>query len=193
MKKMFTILALSAFIVSCQRNTADLTTAAQPAVNSYNIPAGYAPLECATPVERAMLAGQTINVGTVTVWNDETNVYVHYLMTGDYKLKKTHLFVGACGGIPVNNSGNPRIGQYPYQTTHGTTGVQSYTYTIPKSSLPSTGCLCVSSHAEVVAYNASGQLIFTQTGWGQGEQINDGGSWAMKFGYCPVYECGEIR
>lgn len=83
MKKMFTILALSAFIVSCQRNTADLTTAAQPAVNSYNIPAGYAPLECATPVERAMLAGQTINVGTVTVWNDETNVYVHYLLTGD--------------------------------------------------------------------------------------------------------------
>jgi len=45
----------------------------------------------------------------------------------------------------------------------------------------------------VVAYNAGGQIIFSQTGWGQGEQINDGGSWAMKFGYCPAYECEDIR
>lgn len=193
MKKLFTILSLSLVIVSCQKSADELQPAESQVISSFNIPAGYSPLECVQPVETAMLAGQSTNVGTVTVWNDADNVYVHYQFTGDYKLKKTHLFVGACSAIPVNNSGNPRIGQYPYQTTHGTTGVSSYTYTIPKSSLPATGCLCVSAHAEVVGYNASGQLIFSETGWGQGEQVTDGGSWAMKFGYCPVYECGDIR
>lgn len=122
-------------------------------------------------------------MGTVTVWNDETNIYVHYQTTGDYRLKKTHLYVGSCTGIPTNNAGNPRIGQYPYQTTHGTTGVSAYTYTIPRGT--SSGCRCVSAHAEIVAYNSSGQQVYNQTGWGQGQQIVDGGSWAMKFEYCP--------
>lgn len=192
MKKLFTLIALSAIIFSCQKEVK--TNTDSPSVYAtFNIPAGYSVPECVQPVETALLAGQSINVGTVTVWNDENNVYVNYVMSGDYKLKKTHLYVGDCSAIPVNNSGNPRIGQYPYQTTHGTTGVSSYLYTIPKSSLPASGCLCVSSHAEVVAYNASGQIVFSQTGWGQGQQIVDGGSWAMKFGYCPLYECGETR
>lgn len=193
MKKLFTILTLSVLAFSCQKSTEEIQLANQQDEFFLNIPGGYTVPECVTPVETAILAGQTTNVGTITVWNDENNVYVHYQTTGSYKLKKTHLFVGACSGIPVNNSGNPRIGQYPYQTTHGTTGVQEFTYIIPKSSLPPEGCLCVSAHAEIVAYNASGQLIYSQTGWGQGEQISDGGSWAMKFGYCPEYECGDIR
>lgn len=192
MKRLFTILGLSIAIASCQKE-ARQTAADSGEPFSYNLPANYSILECVQPVETAIMAGQSTNVGTVTVWNDGTNVYVHYQTTGDYRLKKTHLYVGACSAIPVNNSGNPRIGLYPYQTAHGTTGVQSFTYTIPASSLPAGTCLCVSAHSEIVAFNSSGQQTFNQTGWGQGEQINDGGSWAMKFGYCPVYECGDIR
>jgi hypothetical protein len=127
MKKLFTILTLSVLAFSCQKSSEDILYADQSEEFFLNIPAGYSVPECVTPVETAILAGQTTNVGTITVWNDENNVYVHYQTTGDYKLKKTHLFVGACSGIPVNNSGNPRIGQYPYQTTHGTTGVQAFT------------------------------------------------------------------
>jgi len=193
MKKLFTIFGISFCVLSCQKTGIDQPVAETTIHASYNIPAGYVPLECVEPVEKALLSGQNINTGTVTVWNDDNNVYVHYQASGDYRLKKTHLFVGDCAAIPVNNSGNPRIGQYPYQTSHGTTGVASFTYTIPKSSLPASGCLCVSAHAEVVAFNASGPTIFSQTGWAEGEQINDGGSWAMKFGYCPLYECGDIR
>lgn len=183
MKKLFTILSISFFAVSCQKETSETSSEETLLTSSYNIPAGYQVPECLTPTETPILAGQTTDVGTVTVWNDETNVYVHYQTSGDYKLKRTHLYVGACNAIPTNNSGNPRIGQYPYQTSHGTTGVSSYTYTISRSNL--SGCVCVSAHAEVVAYNSSGQQIFNETGWGQGQQIVDGGSWAMKFEYCP--------
>jgi len=152
------------------------------------IPAGYEVPSCISPIEKTFLAGQSINVGTVTVWNDATNLYVAYQLDGNYQLKTTHMYVGSCSTIPVNGAGNPRIGLYPYQTTHAD-NTQLYVYVVPLSSLPS-GCLCVSSHAEVVAYGTNGSQTFNQTGWAQGEQINDGGSWAMKFGYC-IQQCEE--
>jgi hypothetical protein len=196
MKKTFIYFFVAIVVTACQKQRLetvaplpDETIVVQSGRSSVSETENTATLEsfsaipsCVVAVQTPLMAGQTINVGLITVTNDETNVYVTYQTTGSYLVKKTHLFVGSCAGIPVNNSGNPRIGHYPYQTTHGL-GVSSYTYTIPRSSL-SAGCLCVSAHAEVVAYNAAGTVIFSQTGWGFGEQINDGGSWAMKFGYC---------
>jgi hypothetical protein len=196
MKKTFMYFFVAVVFTACQKQRVDTVTpvSSEPTViqngtasvsetaNSAT-PESFSTIPpCVVAVETPLMAGQSINVGLVTVTNDETNVYVTYQTSGSYLVKKTHLFVGSCDDIPVNNSGNPRIGQYPYQTTHGI-GVASYTYTIPRSSLPA-GCLCVSAHAEVVAYNAAGTVIFSQTGWGFGEQINDGGSWAMKFDYC---------
>jgi hypothetical protein len=189
MKTTLTLFAFVFTIASCQKQSADLLNPDNELSQlSLSAEAG-APLtessgaaSCVVPVTTPLMAGQHTNVGSVTVTNDETNVYVTYQTTGSYLVKKTHLYVGSCTAIPVSNSGNPRIGQYPYQTNHGT-GINSFTYTIARSSLPA-GCICVSAHAEVVAYNAAGTVIFSQTGWGFGEQINDGGSWAMKFGYC---------
>ncbi len=176
MKKIIILLAFPLAFFSCSKNDAvgsqDLSIQATP-----TIPTGYILPNCVIPVETAIMAGQTTNVGTITVWNDANYVYVYYQFSGNYKTKQTHLFVGACSAIPVNNSGNPRIGQYPYAVNHGTAGVSSYTYAIPRTSLP-LGCLCISAHAEVIAPG------FSETGWGQGSQINDGGSWAMKFDYC---------
>ncbi len=185
-KALFTPFVLLVFI-SCSKESIDKrsgpSTGPDQPVTANTSSGSYAEsLPCVVPVTTSIMAGQSTNVGNIIVTNDETNVYVTYMTTGNYLVKKTHLYVGACGNIPVNNAGNPRIGQYPYQTQHGT-GISSYTYTIPRSALPET-CVCVSAHAEVVAYNAAGTLVFTQTGWGNGVQINDGGSWAMKFDYC---------
>lgn len=193
MKKLFVLIALSFFVFSCQKSKDIIPATASLYSPEFTVPAGYSVPDCLTPSETALMAGQSDNVGSVTLWNDENNVYVSYQMIGAYKLKQTHLYIGACSSIPVNGAGNPRIGLFPYSATHGTTGVSVYTYTIPRSSLPA-GCVCVSAHAEVVAYNSSGQQYYSETGWGQGAQINDGGSWAMKFEYCPE-ECeeGEVR
>lgn len=168
---MLPILALAIFMTACQKNALNVSEEIRSAV-----PAGYT--VCGTATETAILAGQTINVGSVTVWNDETNVYVLYEATGDYKFKKTHLYVGSTSGIPVNNSGNPRIGLYPHNDDHGTAGVSSFLKTIPISSLNQTsGWISISAHSEVIAPG------FSQTGWAQGPQINDGGSWAMRVDY----------
>jgi hypothetical protein len=180
-KTLLACIVVAASFISCSKDASDI--ADSPSMQATpTIPTGYYLPNCVIPVEVANLAGQTINVGNITVWNDETNVYVYYHTTDAHRIKKTHLYVGSNSGIPVNNAGNPRIGQYPYTTSHGTAGVQDFTYVIPRSSLPA-GCIVISAHSEVIG--APGNSGFGQeTGWGQGSQINDGGSWAMKFDYC---------
>ena len=133
--------------------------------------------------EVSLLAGQTINSGSVTVTNDADYIYVTYTTANGWLLTQTHLFVGNCALIPVNNAGNPIPGQFPYSTAHN--NATSYTYRIPISSIGSGNCGCIASHAVVVKLNASGQVINQQTGWGNGVRINpNGGNWGMKFNYC---------
>lgn len=192
MRKLSILSALAILLFSCQKN---IESNARDSISqdAFSIPSGYQQPECGSPSVTALMAGQNDNVGDIGVWNDENNIYVSFQTIGAYRLKKTHLFVGDCGAIPTNGAGNPRIGLFPYTMTHGTTGVSVYTYTIPRTSVPA-GSVCVAAHAEVVAFDASGNQYYSQTGWGSGPQINDGGSWAMKFCYSPQ-QCptGEVR
>ena len=130
-----------------------------------------------------LYAGQTINAGSVTVTNDASFIYVTYTTANGYLLTQTHLYVGDCALIPVNNPGNPIPGQFPYAGTHNY--ASTYTYQVPISAISAGSCGCIAAHAVVVKLNASGQVVETQTGWGNGVRINlSGGNWGMKFDYC---------
>lgn len=139
---------------------------------------------CGTPKVVEFLAGQHINVGSITVGNDKDNLYVIYKTTGDWYMNQTHLYVGSLEGLPKNKSGNPIPGQFPYKTTH-TPRVQEFTYEIPLSSL--TPCFVVAAHAEVVKLDGSGNVIQSETGWGNGTPINPKGNWGTYFDYCVQY------
>lgn len=133
--------------------------------------------------EVTLIAGQTINSGTVSVSNDGTYIFVTYTTTNGWVLSQTHLYVGDCALIPVNNPGNPVPGQFPYTSSHA--NVTSYTYQIPLSQIPVGTCGCIAAHAVVKQYNASNQQIGQETAWGNGVRINlSGGNWGMKFDYC---------
>ena len=77
--------------------------------------------ECQAPVPgyaftTSLTAGQTIPVGTVSVWNDEECLYVQYDVTeDDWYLLETHLDV-ECGEpeIAQTKTGNPIPGQFDY-------------------------------------------------------------------------------
>lgn len=133
--------------------------------------------------EVSLIAGQTMNAGTISVTNDADFIYVTYTTTNGWVLTQTHLYVGDCAAIPVNNPGNPIPGQFPYGNNHS--NITSYTYQVPISAIPAGGCGCIAAHCVVKQLNASGGTIQTQTGWGQGTLINlTGGNWGMKFSYC---------
>jgi hypothetical protein len=132
-----------------------------------------------------LIAGQNMNAGTVTVQQDATNIYVTYNTTDGWVLTQTHLFVGACNAIPVNNAGNLVPGQFPYKNTHN--NVTSYTYTVPVSAIGLNNCGCIAAHAAVKKLSAGGGVISSQTAWGEGTAINpNGGNWAMKFEFCTI-------
>lgn len=157
-------------LASCKKEADEIT----PAVNKQTYTHRSA-TTCGEPTTVTLIAGQHINAGTVTVTNDETNLYVTYNTTNGWKLTELHLFAGACNAIPVNKPGNPMPGQFPYSANPAS--LTTYTFTIPLANLEN--CFCVAAHA--VVRNSSGG---TETAWGQGQRFVQKGNWAMKFNAC---------
>lgn len=124
------------------------------------------------------IAGQNINVGTVEVANDADSIYVTYKTSGDWRMKTLHLFVGKCTQLPINKSGNPVPGQFPFTKSFGTYSATEYTFSLLKSTFDS--CFCVAAHAEVAKSNGSG----AETAWGQGTRFVQKGNWGMYFSAC---------
>ena len=67
------------------------------------------------PQVTTLFAGQTIDVGTVSVWNDCVNLYVKYETTGGWVMTETHLaVVTSVADFPTNKPGNLMVGHFPY-------------------------------------------------------------------------------
>lgn len=144
---------------------------------------------CGDPVVSNLIAGQNMTSGSITVQNDADSVYVTFATTNGWVLGKTHLYVGDLAGVPTTQSGNPQIGNFPYQHTFSPY-VTSDTYAIAIADLPP--CFIVAAHAETHLLDANGNVIQTETSWGQGTQFNSSGSWAMYSEYC-VQECNPCQ
>jgi hypothetical protein len=149
--------------------------------SSNNVNRDTASNGCVAKVQ-TLIAGQTANAGNVTITNDATNIYVTYTTNSSYRLKATHIYVGVCQNIPLNNAGNPIVGNFPQQSTHN--GIFTYTYTFPIASIGLGNCGCVAAHAVVEKISESGSVLATETAWGFGTRIKEQGNWAMKFEYC---------
>ena len=180
---------LVALFASCKKEI-NSTRSAQvfdaPTVAAYTPPGGY----CGY-TEFTLLAGQTYNVGTIQVGNDDTNLYVTYSTTSGYMITEAHLYVGTLEALPVTNSGNAVPGHFPYNVTF-TSGVTTYTITIPLASLPNTnGCNVIAAHCVVKNDPTTNSTGFNQTGWISGTRINDGGNWAMYNTWCNA-TCVEL-
>jgi hypothetical protein len=116
------------------------------------------------PVVWPLMAGQTINVGTVTVYNDPSYLHVIYQITApDYFLTFTAVAVAtSLDGIPHNSQGVPQPGHFPYKATHNPP-VTYYEYDIPLI-WPVGTELYIATHA-IIDQIVGGQVITTNTGW----------------------------
>lgn len=156
---------------------------------------GRANAACA-PTVMNLTAGQTTVVGTVTVNNDATNIYVTYdLIDKSCAFGTLHLWIGNdLTNVPSvkngPNAGTPIPGQFPYHSGAGSfpasTGQTSYTFKIPLTDLKiqdvASACpltLYVLAHAEV---NCEGK---GETAWGGNIPVNvlDPGRWYFYFAY----------
>jgi hypothetical protein len=124
------------------------------------------------------IAGQHILVGNIEVYNSADSIYVTYKTTGDWRMRTLHLFVGKCNQLPVNKSGNPVPGRFPYSKSFGSYCATEFTFRFLKSAFDS--CFCVAAHAEVARANGSQ----AETAWGQGTRFVQKGNWGMYFNVC---------
>ena len=166
-------------IQSCKKQNLQPVSPANTAANGNTNTTVITP--CGEPAVSNLMAGQNIDAGSITVQNTEDSLYVTFNTDNGWVLGKTHLFVGLLSDMPSTSGGNPQIGNFPYQHSINPYST-SDSYAIALSDLPD--CFVVAAHAEVHLIGADGEVIQSETGWGQGTQMNSSGSWAMYSSYC---------
>lgn len=149
---------------------------------------------CEEPIEQVLYAGQHIEAGTVSLSNDEDFLYVTYDLTGtEWWLEETHLFAGDLENVPFGNSGNPKIGHFPFHGDHDLT--QEYHFQIPLEDVSSEECFAVIAHAVVVS-KENGNITSSETAFAFGAdefgEPNefDGNRWGWFMDYC-VQDCED--
>lgn len=140
---------------------------------------------CGNTTTIDLMAGQHTDIGSIEIFNDQDSLYIVYLTNSGWTLKLTHLTVGQWSEIPVNGSGNPKIGHFPYSEIHSpSTDTAVYSISFNDLNWGENDCLYVAAHAEAVMLNANGHQIRAETAWGDGTRFVNRGSWAMYTEYC---------
>lgn len=138
---------------------------------------------CGTPVSIRLIAGQHLDVGTITITNDENNAYVTYQTDGTWAINETHLDVATSPEqLKQTKKGNAIPGQFTYSTSHDP-AVYVVTHTVDITAWPAGTQLYFAAHAVVISSGSS------ETAWGEGIAF-PGKNWAMYLGY-EVQMCTE--
>ena len=114
------------------------------------------------PLTHPLLANGSIPAGTVTVSNDQTNLYVTIATTGDFRISRLDVAVATTlAGIP-QSGGQPNLSQFPYRQTFSP-DVTSHTFTIPLGTITNGTTVYVAAHASLDSASQGHQQA-----WGAG-------------------------
>jgi len=122
-----------------------------------------------------LLAGQTIDVGDVLVWNDGDYLYVRYVITdSDWCLTETHLQVAtSLDGIPQTKTGNPKPGQFEENDEHDCVTEVEYKYNLIERGWSLDQNLSIAAHAVVKNLTVIESEIQTYD-WGRSTESPEG-------------------
>jgi hypothetical protein len=117
-----------------------------------------------SPLTVQLLAQSTIPVGTVTVSNDLTNLFVTFTATGTYTISQVDLAFGAAlTDIPQTSSQDPIVSQFPNRRSFCPATTAS-TFTIPLGTLTPGTPIFIAAHANVAA-----PCQPSESAWGAGQ------------------------
>lgn len=137
---------------------------------------------CGSPVVESLVANGNITAGSITVDNDNTNVYVQITTTGDFTLSRADVAVAtSLAGLP-QTGGQPNLSHFPYHQTFSPK-VTSVTFTIPLGSNVAGTTLLIAVHASLdsptqghqQAWASPGQLFPCSQACSQGSCGDDHG------------------
>ncbi len=150
---------------------------------------------CGEPQVFTLWGGKTIDVGTVTVSNDDTNLYVMYETAGDWFLTEAQLYVLEEEPMERLQPGHAphKSGDISYAT--------DYTFTVPLAGLGfevicDETAVWLQAHASVVILDASGEIVQSETAYGGNVTDPSTGSWYGNMNYivqcCDDEKCYEF-
>lgn len=139
---------------------------------------GDASLYCGGIQTVTLYAGQTITMGTLTYANDANNLYITYTTDADWYMTEVHLYVGSKALTPLSGGGTPSPGRFPIGSTFSKSNLaQTVNYTIPLSSLPTSGVI-IAAHAAVIRADVDGDVVAKETAWAAGTRFQSNKNWA---------------
>ncbi len=139
---------------------------------------------CGEPTIQELTAGQNIDVGSITLGNDENNLIVTFETDTPWLLGTTHVHVGSdIDDVPESGGGQPIPGLFDYAHEREVPpGVTVDTHTIPFSDLNLSEGQCgvelyIWMHAEVFVLGDNGEVIQSETAWGGDTPGEDTPGW----------------
>lgn len=125
-----------------------------------------------------LFAGQTEQIGVVTVTNTTTDLIVTYNLDEGWFMNESHVAVAAdVTGIPQTKKGNAIPGQFAYFAEYETP-VAEYTYTIPWTTFP----VVVAAQADAV-HQTEDVYDVAEGAWAGVDEVFAGKDWDLYFTY----------
>ena len=201
MKQFAVLLLIIIAIFSCKKQKANPGTPAPPPDDTTSV---YEPLLTLPTVSfcgSALISNLKIqdgtDIGTVTVRNDASYLYLTYNLTGNWYLGDAHSYAGRESLIPRNLDGNPIYAQFPGKKHLNFCDMrQAFSFRVLLSSLTSDNDgLCPTNTSYYIAMRAAVKQFSNSTdcntgidqpAWGAPFLINPGNAneWATAFYYC---------
>jgi hypothetical protein len=215
------LLSVGAFMVSCEKENDLLvddlagleTMAVNPRSNFSNFRVASNVTPCQDPVTVDLIAGQKLRVGEVSVYNDETKLYVTVSIKEEYKdwyMRKASLYFG--NSSQTQGMKNPSPGKFPALQdfpSSNNLGEQDYTFELDeqvKIALEAFDNFDIAIHVDLVRVavdenkepvlvNGLATVLQKEGAWGEGARFSDlsnikSNNWAMYFSYS-IQECTE--
>ncbi|HNC09517.1 MAG TPA: hypothetical protein PLX14_12475, partial [Anaerolineales bacterium] len=104
---------------------------------------------CGTPVTIPLVTSSNQTRGTLTVANGQTKLFVTYTANAPWKIREMQVAAASSlSGIPVNQKGGPKVGNFPYMK--GFSSTTTYTFNIPLTNLGNP--IYIAAHADMSRY-----------------------------------------
>src|ERR1051326_7027534 len=184
------------FIALLSCNKSDLT---KPQTQNFNSSTS-SDIErvCGEPVVYNLIDKDKVVQGTLTIGNDETNVYLTFNITGNYKMLYADLVVGTLAHVTAATNANVwnKIAQGPQPpdfTQKFKPEVTSYTFTIPAASYED--CFDVNAFAKLVRRDSYNKITAVDYVFLQSETKTSCYCWSAYVQYCKQHcqeQCGQL-
>lgn len=189
LKVMLGMMVIPMFFSGCQRE--NLTDPVM--MENLSLKNGVVVNYCGDPLVLDLVADQTLVVGTVTIGNDDENIFVTFEVTGEWLMANTKVFLGTdASQIPVTKTGNPIRGKFTQDVTHNPY-VTSFTHVFPIGDFEPGDVLVIAAHSTVlILEEVEGEMVIVrvETAWGEGENAFQGKAWGWYAMYtiqeCPI-------